>query len=86
MTQRRYGPAPLPMYPPTTPAQQLPAKLTSVQAAAWLGIQRRRMAELMQTLHYTPDPLDGRVKLIDRDEIVKLRESSSRSQIVALAS
>ena len=55
---------------------QTPADLiTTAEARDLLGVSRFKMAELLKEgiIRHFPDPLDKRVKLVSRSEVLALR-------------
>ena len=55
--------------------------MTVGEARDYLGVGKRKMADLTKKgglLPTTPDPLDGRIKLVRRADVEKLREQSAK--------
>lgn len=62
--------------------------MTVGEAREFLGIGRRKMAELTREgglLRTTPDPLDGRIKLVKRSDVERLRDQSAKKEMPAAA-
>ena len=59
--------------------------MTVAQAREYLGIGKRKMADLIKegTLQTRPDPLDERVKLIPRSDVEALKERSGKKLLPA---
>jgi hypothetical protein len=72
------------LYTPDTPPEQLPEVLTAIQAGSYLGLSRKRIAELLRAgeegkrppdgLPSRPNALDRRTKLVARADVLKFRE------------
>ncbi len=65
-----------------TPAPQERDIVTVAEARAYLGIGNKKMARLLADgiLHWEPDPLDKRAKLVKRSEVEALAARSAKKE------
>lgn len=69
-----------PMYPPETPAEELPKFLTMGQVSFWLGFSIPKIYRMVRAgdFHTTPSSADKRMVLFERDEVVRFRATDPR--------